>query len=61
MVRKIVRCSRMIRKSGNRFSDKIMRKQAGVTRSFLSQSSDLHRRPVVMPAGRIAGAARERR
>jgi hypothetical protein len=51
----------MIRKSGNRFSDKIMRKQAGVTRSFLSQSSDLHRIPVVMPAGRIAGAARERR
>jgi hypothetical protein len=26
---------------------------AGVTRSFLSQSSDMSRRPVIMPAGRI--------
>jgi hypothetical protein len=34
----------------------------GVTRRFLSQSSDpFSRRPVIVPAGRTPGAARERR
>ena len=32
---------------------KIVRRSAGVTRSFLSQSSGLPRRPVMVPAGRI--------
>ena len=32
---------------------KTVRRSTGVTRSFLSQSSDMSRRPVIMPAGRI--------
>jgi hypothetical protein len=33
---------------------KIVRCSAGVTRSFLSQSSEFPRRPVIVPAGRIS-------
>jgi hypothetical protein len=42
----------MIRKSGNRFSEKIMRKQkplAGVTRLHLSQPRDAPPIPVIVP------------